>query len=268
MRNDKTTFPAEISVTEFTGLEGERRLLTVIDVSERHAIQKMRQAFVAMVSHELRTPLTSIRGFFSLLDMGAYGKLSDEAQDGAQRAEGNVVRLITLINDLLDLERMESGSFSISAKPVSVDAIIKQSLDVVQILAEQKEIAIQTSLLDLTVDADSDRIVQVMVNLLSNAIKFSPPGVNIDVAVHQLEGQAEFRITDRGRGIPEEFQSSIFERFQQVEVADATRRGGSGLGLPISKAIVERHGGTISLVSEPGRGSTFIFTLPLTQPAV
>ena len=264
VRHSQTQFPAEVSVTEFTSSEGERRLVTVMDVTERHEILKLRQAFVAMVSHELRTPLTSIRGFFSLLDMGAYGQLTDEAQDGAKRAETNVVRLITLINDLLDLERMESGSFSIAAKPVSVAAIVQQSLDVVQLLAEQKQIKIETSIEPLTVDADSDRIVQVLVNLLSNAIKFSPSGGRVETKVCRRNSSAEFRVADEGRGIPDQFLSSIFERFQQVEEADATKRGGSGLGLPISKAIVDKHGGSIYVESQPGRGSTFIFLLPLT----
>ncbi|HEY9684545.1 MAG TPA: ATP-binding protein [Oculatellaceae cyanobacterium] len=261
-RKNGASFPVEVSLTEFLDAEGERRLLTVVDVTARHEVRRLRQAFVAMVSHELRAPLTSIRGFFSLLDMGAYGELSKDALEGAQRAESNTVRLISLINDLLDLEKMESGSFAISPKVTDVRSVVDDALGSVSTSAEQKNINIDTDVQELEVELDSGRIVQVLVNLLSNAIKFSAENSRVKVRVFENGAFAEFSVADEGRGIPAHLTSSIFEKFQQVEEADATVRGGSGLGLPISKAIIERHHGRIWVESSAGKGSTFYFQIP------
>ncbi|HEY9758419.1 MAG TPA: ATP-binding protein [Oculatellaceae cyanobacterium] len=261
-RKNGASFPVEVSLTEFLDAEGERRLLTVVDVTARHEVQRLRQAFVAMVSHELRAPLTSIRGFFSLLDMGAYGELSKDALEGAQRAESNTVRLISLINDLLDLEKMESGGFAISPKVTDVRSVVDDALGSVSASAKQKNINIDRDVPELEVELDPGRIVQVLINLLSNAIKFSPENTQVKVQVLANGAFAEFSVSDEGRGIPSHLTSSIFEKFQQVEEADATVRGGSGLGLPISKAIVERHQGRIWVESSAGNGSTFYFQIP------
>jgi PAS domain S-box-containing protein len=261
-RRKGASLPVEVSLTEFLDAEGERRLLTVIDVTARHEVMRLRQAFAAMVSHELRAPLTSIRGFFSLLDMGAYGDLSKDAQEGAQRAESNTVRLITLINDLLDLEKIESGGFAISPKREDVRKAVDEAVDSVRTSSQQKNIEVEKDVPPIEIDLDSARIVQVLINLLSNAIKFSPENGRIWVRVVERDALAEFSVRDEGRGIPAHLTSSIFEKFQQVEEADATVRGGSGLGLPISKAIVERHHGRIWVESDAGKGSTFYFQIP------
>jgi signal transduction histidine kinase len=223
----------------------------------------LRQAFVAMVSHELRAPLTSIRGFFSLLEMGAYGEVSAPILQDAKRAENNSVRLITLVNDLLDLEKVESGMLSITPAPVAVALLVEQAIDSVKILAQEKNVRLEVSCSSLVINVDTHRIVQVLVNLLSNAIKFSNSGSSVELKVGSDTTFAKFEVRDSGRGIPDRFKNLIFEKFQQVEESDATIRGGSGLGLPISKAIVERHGGAIWVDTEMGKGSTFSFRLPL-----
>jgi PAS domain S-box-containing protein len=259
----KKEFPAELTISDFPGAERDRYLAIVLDVTERVEIQRMRQAFVAMVSHELRSPLTSIKGYLSLIDIGAFGPLSPEVVDGAQRSERNVVRLITLINDLLDLQKMEEGMLSISPQVTNVGTILTQSLDAVRVLAQERGVRIEMPSADWELKVDAGRIIQVMVNLLSNAIKFSPANERITVQVGKDIHNARFRVIDRGRGIPPRFKEAIFERFQQVSDSDSTKLGGTGLGLAICKAIVERHGGSIGVESEEGRGSAFWFQVPL-----
>lgn len=263
LRKSGDSLPVEISFTKFEDTRGKRQLVTVVDVSIHHEINRLRQAFVTMVSHELRAPLTSIRGFFSLLEMGAYGDVSAPILQDAKRAENNSVRLITLVNDLLDLEKVESGILSITRAPAAVASIIEQAVDSVKLLAQEKNVRIEVSCPLLVINVDAHRIVQVLVNLLSNAIKFSNAGSSIQITADSDTTFAKFEVRDRGRGIPDRFKNLIFEKFQQVEESDATIRGGSGLGLPISKAIVERHGGTIWVETEVGKGSTFSFRLPL-----
>jgi PAS domain S-box-containing protein len=263
LRKSGESLPVEISFTKFEDARGKRQLVTIVDVSINHEINRLRQAFVAMVSHELRAPLTSIRGFFSLLEMGAYGEVSAPILQDAKRAENNSVRLITLVNDLLDLEKVESGMLSITPAPVAVALLVEQAIDSVKILAQEKNVRLEVSCSSLVINVDTHRIVQVLVNLLSNAIKFSNSGSSVELKVGSDTTFAKFEVRDSGRGIPDRFKNLIFEKFQQVEESDATIRGGSGLGLPISKAIVERHGGAIWVDTEMGKGSTFSFRLPL-----
>jgi PAS domain S-box-containing protein len=262
VKRDKAEFPIELSVSPITLFVGERRLATLFDITERSEIQKLRQAFVAMVSHELRTPLSSVRGYLTLLAIGAFGDLSEEAKTGADRAEHNVVRLIALINDLLDLEKMESGNLNLDPRDTSSAEIISQSIDAVKQLADEHKVVIERSGTDCPMHVDPGRIVQVLINLLSNAIKYSPADSKVTVDVSKDTDCIEFKVVDKGRGVPEKFKESIFERFQQVENADTRVRGGTGLGLAICKVIVEAHQGTIGVESEPGQGSLFWFKLP------
>jgi PAS domain S-box-containing protein len=253
----------EISFGEFSTSDGKRDLVTLIDVSERHEIQKLRQAFVSMVSHELRTPLTSVKGYLSLIDMGALGETSPELRDGARASERNINRLIGLINELLDLEKLESGRLHMKKASTTVKAIFEQALDSVKVFASDRGIKI-----DLKDDthgpfqADVARIAQVLVNLLSNAIKFSDFENHVLVTTEESEHFIEFSVQDHGPGIDAQDQGSIFERFHQIEKPGQERKDGSGLGLAISKAIVEEHGGEIGVKSEKGKGSCFWFKLP------
>ncbi len=262
VRKDGTEFPVEFSLAEVAAEPADRRLAIVLDVSEREEIRRMRQAFVAMVSHELKTPLTSVRGYLTLLDVGAFGELSPDAQAGAQRAEKNVLRLIALINDLLDLEKMESGNLQVMPAKITLKPILAQALDAVREFAQERQVAIVLPAKDGVLFADSDRLVQVLVNLFSNAVKFSPKGSTVTVTASEDPEGVEIKVSDQGRGVPARFKESIFERFQQVESADGKPGGGTGLGLAICRAIVERHGGTIGVDSEEGRGSTFWVRLP------
>jgi PAS domain S-box-containing protein len=253
----------EFSLGELSTSEGVRDLATILDVTERYEIQKLRQAFVSMVSHELRTPLTSVKGYLSLIDMGAFGQVTKELKDGAAAGERNVGRLINLINELLDLEKLESGKMDIKKTEVFIGDLFEQSLDAVRVFAQEKAVTLKTE--DLTtnlISADPARIVQVLINLLSNAIKFSSAGSFVKMTAQQNDQCFEISIKDEGAGIPREYRESIFERFQQVDAAGTNRREGTGLGLAICKAIIEQHGGEIGVESELQRGSRFWFRLP------
>jgi two-component sensor histidine kinase len=207
----------------------------------------------------LRTPLTSIRGSLGLLASGVGGALSDEAVEVVAIAERNAVRLMALINDILDLERLETGTIELRFAQVRVGSILRRAMESLPALGHQHGITVEAPEVSSMIWADADRIVQVVVNLLSNAVKFSPPGGVVTIGVGLRDSWVEFRITDRGRGVPVADRRAIFERFRQVETSDAREMGGTGLGLAICKSIVEQHGGTIGVESEEGGGSTFWF---------
>ncbi len=243
------------------------------DISERKEIDRLKRDFVAMVSHDLRTPLTSVQGFLSLLSVDAYGNLSASGKQSLQLTESSVTRLISLVNDLLDIEKMESGMLSLQVESCSIDEIFRRSIESVKTIAEQKAISIVSSVQsNPEIKADRDRITQVVVNLLGNAIKFSPEGSKIFLSSKDSNGSVEIFVRDFGRGVPSEQAQIIFNRFKQVELIDEKKKGGSGLGLAISKAIVECHGGSIGVESfdatmeSPDRaGSRFWFRLPNTS---
>jgi PAS domain S-box-containing protein len=259
VRGDK--FPVQLTLSPLK--MGENELVIMLDMTERYEIQRMRQAFVAMVSHELRTPLTSVSGFCTLLSMGAFGDITSAAQTEANKAEQNIKRLISLINDLLDLEKLESGTISVVKAPCDLQTIFDQSLNAVSMFAQKRNVSIDMSgAKGIELLGDSDRLVQVLVNLISNAVKFSQEGQKVLVTAQQLPEWIEVKVIDQGRGIPVRYKEAIFERFQQVEVADGKAKGGTGLGLPICKAIAEQHGGSIGVESEEGKGSTFWFRIP------
>ena len=262
-RKNGEVFRFELSFFELWTPEGRRFAGNIRDISDRRKLEKMKKEFVATVSHELRTPLTSIRGSLSLLAGGALGDLPDEALEVVRIAERNTLRLIALINDILDLERLEAGKLEIEIRPTSLADIVARSLESVRGLADQGGITLVADSTTAIVLADQDRMVQVLVNLLSNAIKFSERGAEVMVqASPPQQGFVEVAVVDRGRGIPASHRDLLFQRFQQVETSDARKKGGTGLGLAISKAIVEQHGGTIRVESELGKGSTFTVRLP------
>lgn len=224
--------------------------------------QRVKQAFTAMISHELRTPLSSVRGFLELLSMGALGDVSSRITDQSERVQANVERLIKLINDLLDLEKMEAGKMKMAPEAVSLEAAVQRSLSSVEFLCETYKVKVEISNLNFTVFADENRLEQVLVNLLSNAIKFSPANEIVSVTARK-EGQwVEIQVEDGGRGVPDEHKNSIFESYKQIEISDGTTRGGTGLGLPICKLIVEQLGGSIGVKNAAQQGSIFWFRLP------
>jgi PAS domain S-box-containing protein len=245
--------------------DSENALFCVVhDISERKRIENLKQEFVAMVSHELRTPLTSVQGFLSILSAGAYAELSKPGAESLAMAEENVGRVINLVNDILDVEKLESGMLSLEIANTSLNKVINDSLNSVTALADQKDLTlVYNAPSDLVVRADGDRITQVLINLLSNAIKFSPEGKKVEVIVRDLGTEAEVSVIDQGRGVPPAERAEIFERFHQVQVVDGKSHRGTGLGLAISKALIEQHGGTIGVVDgRSGVGSHFWFRLP------
>jgi signal transduction histidine kinase len=222
-------------------------------------VERLKNGFLSTVSHELRTPLTSIRGSLGLLASGAVGTLSDEVVQVVAIAERNAVRLIALINDILDLERLETGTIELQFAQVSVQSVVARAMESLLPIGQTHGVTVAAPETSAMIWADADRIVQVLVNLLSNAVKFSPPGGVVTIDIGRGENWVEFRVTDHGRGVPAEHRQTIFERFRQVETSDAREKGGTGLGLAICKSIVEQHGGTIGVDGEEGHGSSFWF---------
>lgn len=232
------------------------------NITERKEIERLKQEFVAMVSHDLRTPLTSIQGFLTLLGTGMYGELSTGGLDNLNMADSNIRRLIALITDLLDIEKMESGKLKMDVMDITMDDVFERSTHAVAGFSQQQGVVLCVVPSQARLYADPDRLVQVVVNLISNAVKFSAQGQTVIVNAVETPDYVEVHVADKGRGIPSQFKESIFERFQQVESSDAKKKGGSGLGLAICKAIVEGHHGTIGVESEEGQGSVFWFRIP------
>ncbi len=222
-----------------------------------------KQELLSIVSHDLRSPLSSIHVTLTLLSEGVFGKLSDKAQVAVQGAEGSATRLIALINDLLDVEKMQSGTLTLNRKQTAAIELMDQAEQAVLALAKKSDIEITVVETDLVLNVDGDRITQVLTNLLSNAIKFSPAHSKITMTAQRIDKEVEFRVKDEGRGIPQEFIRTIFDPYGQVKAEDSARGRGTGLGLSICKSFVEAHGGLIGAFSEEGKGSTFWFRLPL-----
>ncbi|MDZ4833982.1 MAG: ATP-binding protein [Candidatus Melainabacteria bacterium] len=235
------------------------------DISERKKLERLKRDFIAMVSHDLKTPLTSIQMVHSLLAANAFGELNEEGHESLDIADENVSRLIKLVNDLLDVERIESGELDLNRVPCPISSVVTSAVQGVLAIAEKDGIAINTSVLkpDLSVQIDRDRITQVLVNLIGNAIKFSQPGQTIEVGIKRLETEVVIEVKDSGRGIAADQLELIFERFKQTDAIEDRKKGGTGLGLAICKAIVERHHGRIGVDSEAGKGSLFWFRLPI-----
>jgi PAS domain S-box-containing protein len=232
------------------------------DITERRELERMKSEIVSVVSHELRTPLTSIRGALGLL---SGGLLRSQPEKGARMLEiavSNTDRLVRLINDILDLERLESGKMNMEKQTCNAADLMTQAVDNVRELAEKAGVTLSVSLHSARLWVDPDRIIQSLINLLSNAIKFSPRGKTVWLSATPQADQILFQVKDQGRGIPQEKRESIFERFQQVDASDRREKGGTGLGLPITRSIVQQHGGRIWVESTLGQGSTFFFTLP------
>ncbi len=263
-REDGATFAAELTVTPVRG-EGPPRLTAFVrDISERKEVERMKNEFVSTVSHELRTPLTSIRGSLGLLEGGIMGELPASALDMVRIARTNTERLIRLINDILDLEKMEAGKLELKLQAVEPAEVVEATFSGVRAMADGAKVALRAEVAGApAVRADRDRLIQVLTNLLSNAIKFSPPGAGVVVrAEADSGGGVRFSVTDEGPGISPEQRGRLFGKFQQLDGSDTRSKGGTGLGLAISQAIVEQHGGRIEVHAGPeGRGSTFTFRL-------
>ena len=240
------------------------------DTSEEHRINRLKGEFISTVSHELKTPLTSIIGSLSLLKSDTINQQEALKTNLIDTASRNAERLHLLINDILDLDKIAQGRMAYSFKPIEVMALIDQALQQNQYLCEKYNVHIKLlNRIDTAyIKADIDRLLQVLGNLLSNAAKFSPEHSNVEINVNQQDDNTiTLSIVDYGLGIPDAFHDKIFQRFSQYDGSDIKRVGGTGLGLNISKAIVEAHQGNITFTTEVNEGSTFEIHLPLFQSA-
>jgi PAS domain S-box-containing protein len=283
LRRDGTTFDAQLTGSHITYKGSGARMTVVRDISEWKRVDRMKSEFVSTVSHELRTPLTAIRGSLGLLEGGVVGPLTARASELVRIAVGNTDRLVRLINDMLDLDKMEAGKLELRLTSLTPAGIIRAAVDGIHAMAEQYDIQLVEHVTALReVEGDRDRVLQVLTNLLSNAIKFAPAGSTVEIfatdedadasadAARTIPGASRaglpvvrFAVENPGPGIAPAEMDRLFRRFQQLDSSDTRRRGGTGLGLAISKAIVEQHGGTIGAESEPGRTTVFWFELPV-----
>ena len=282
IRKDRSVFDQKLvmvkaydSEQKFSGHYGFMK-----DISQRREIQRLKDEFISVVSHELRTPLTSIRGSLGLLAGGVLQTRPQQAQRMLQIAINNSDRLIRLINDILDIERIESGEVQMNKQICDIVSLINSVVEVMQEIAQKAEITLSVNSVSAHIWADPDRIIQVLTNLLSNAIKFSPPGSTVWLTaevksgkIQQQEGNISHSFTphvliqvrDQGRGIPYDKLESIFGRFQQVDTSDSRKKGGTGLGLAICRTIMHQHSGFIWAQSIEHQGSTFYCQIPLFQ---
>ncbi|MDH3326869.1 MAG: ATP-binding protein [Gammaproteobacteria bacterium] len=263
-RKDGTLFPIELSV-DVSEVAGEKMFTAVVrDISRQKKIEQLKQNFVSSVSHELRTPLTAIKGSVGLIASGKLGLVLDEQSKSLMDiTRRNIDRLESLINDLLDFEKLESGSIELVLAPVKVTEILVDSIAVNQHYATSTNIGfVSAGGVDALVNVDAGRIAQVMANLLSNAAKFSPAGGEVTVGASRKDDMIYFYVSDNGDGVPEEFGDKMFDRFTQADSSDKKKKGGTGLGMAISKAIIEKHQGEIGFNSELGKGTEFYFLLP------
>jgi PAS domain S-box-containing protein len=260
VRDDKTIVDVLLSAT-WSAKDGVV-FCVAHDITQTKATERLQQDVVHMVSHDLKTPLNAISNFHELAENGVYGELAPKSLEQIKRAKRSTERMLTLIKDLLDIERMKSGMLQLELQPVSLDTAIEQAIESVENLAERNFISIETVSTNLIIVADGARLIQIIINLLSNAIKFSPPHSKIQITVKRDQDYIALLVADNGRGIPEEFQKTIFDRFSQTQASDATTHGGSGLGLAICKALIELHGGDIDVTSTVGKGSVFRVRIP------
>jgi len=262
-RADGSGFPAEYVLTPI--LEQGRfsgSVLSFRDISQRSALDQLKDEFISTVSHELRTPLTSIRGALGLLSSGLLGEINEKAANLLRIAVANSDRLVRLINDILDLERIQSGREPLAFRAVQLGDVVRQAIDGMQPVADAAGVQLIHDTVKAEIMADPDRLLQVLTNLLSNAIKFSSPNTTVSIMLRPGNTGVTLSVIDHGRGIPADKLESIFGRFQQVDASDSRQKGGSGLGLAICRTIVLQHSGRIWAERNPVRGSTFRVFLP------
>ncbi|WP_299490248.1 PAS domain S-box protein [Acaryochloris sp. IP29b_bin.137] len=288
-RRDGTLIPVEYVSTPIRENEViTGAVITFKDISDRQVIERMKDEFISVVSHELRTPLTSIHGSLRMLTSGLLAAHPDKSHRLLEIAVDSTDRLVRLINDILDVERIESGQVTMTKHPCNMADLMTQSTNAMQGMATQMQVHLTVIPLSWLTDVDGDRIVQTLTNLLSNAIKFSYPGGRVELTAQLIpqtppscslvsptavstpfpssdSPQVCIQVRDQGRGIPPDKIDTIFERFQQADSSDARNHEGTGLGLAICQSIVHQHGGQIWVESQLGKGSTFSFTLPVQQ---
>jgi signal transduction histidine kinase len=233
----------------------------------RQVLDKLKRDFTNMITHDLRAPLASASIYMENLRSGSYGKLSEKGEESALRQVHSFKQLVTMINELLDIEKIESGRMTLSPEPVAAHCVVDAAFDSLRSLAEGASVDVHISCpVEIFVLADRERLIQVVQNLVSNAIKFSPAQSTVSISCLSKDGQAEFRVADNGPGISPDRHTVLFDRFQQLDKSRQSMMPGTGLGLSICKAIVEQLGGTIGVMSEEGHGSCFWLKIPLAHP--
>jgi PAS domain S-box-containing protein len=239
-----------------------------IDITDRVEMERLKNEFISVVSHELRTPLTSVRASLGLIDGGVVGEVPEEMKALVHIAKEGSDRLVRLLNDLLDMERIESGRFDFRMGPADLVMITRRAVESSRALGEERKIELVTSydVETAPVMADSDRIHQVINSLISNATKFSPEGATVELSLKRNGLFFRVAVVDFGAGIPSEFRGRVFEKFAQADSSTTRAHGGAGLGLSIARSIVERHGGGIGFDSDAGQGTAFYFDLPARIP--
>jgi PAS domain S-box-containing protein len=267
LRRDGLELACEWTLTPLS--DDEHRVNSIVlqgrDITQQRAAERVRSEFTSTLSHELRTPLTSILGSLQLLTSGALGDMDKDQAELVEVAERNGQRLLDLINEVLDIEKIESGRLTLVPEPMPLDQLLNESLRLNQGYADRfrANLALHGSVPGVLVRADRKRLMQVMTNLLSNAAKFSPPNSAVDVNVSLRDAMVRVEVSDRGPGIPEAFRPRIFGRFAQADSADSRIKGGTGLGLAISKRLIELMQGRIGFEDRPGGGTTFFFEMPV-----
>ena len=264
LRKDGSEVPIEIGLNPLRTSEGEFVLSSILDVSPRLEIDRIRNEFVSTVSHELRTPLTSIRGSLGLLQSGAMGALPENAAAMVAIAYKNSGRLVRIINDILDIGTIESGKLALKMSIVPLAELLQQSVEGNAGLAEKCGVrfVLEPVCADDRVMADPDRLMQVVANLLSNAAKFSLPGAEVRIRVRPGSTTMRVEVEDSGTGIPEAFKAHIFAKFAQADASATRRFEGTGLGLSIARKLMEAMGGSIGFDSIVDQGSVFYIELP------
>jgi len=263
-RKEGSFYEAEVHV-QSAFFQGRHVLVHIaLDETERTRVERMKSEFISKVSHELRTPLTSIRGAVGLLNAGAVGELPEKAAKMVKIADSNAARLARLVNDILTLEKSVAGQLTIDSRAVAVEDLLDQALESHAQYADKHKVRFVKDPVPagLAVMADPGRLMQVLANLLSNAAKFSPPGGTVTLRAQEHGSGVRFEVEDTGCGIPENFRARIFEKFAQADSSINRRYEGSGLGLTITKQLIEAMGGRVWFESAVGRGTSFFFELP------
>lgn len=268
-RPDGAAFPLEVSLSVVPFVKSPQFLAICRDISERREVERLKGEFVATVSHELRTPLTSIAGSLGLVTGGAVGAIPPKAFRLIQIAHSNSARLVRLVNDILDIEKIEAGRMVFDLKPLDLGLVVQRAVRDNAGFAAEYGVRVDQARVPAgsLVLADEDRLIQVITNLLSNAVKFSPRNGVVRLCVDVIGDRYRISVADDGSGIPEAFRQRIFTKFAQADNSDARQKSGTGLGLSIVREIVQRLGGEVSYESEVGKGTVFHVDLPAAEQA-
>jgi PAS domain S-box-containing protein len=264
LRKDGSEVPIEIELNPLHTSEGEFVLCSIVDLSQRRDIERMRTDFVSTVSHELRTPLTSISGSLALLQSGVMGALPDKATEMVRIAYSNSGRLVRIINDILDIGKLEAGRLELRLRSMPLADLLRQSVEANLSYAEKCGVRflLDEEAVNDPVLVDPDRFMQVLANLLSNAAKFSPPGADVLIRARTRAAKLRVEVEDHGPGIPETFQARVFEKFAQADASTTRPFEGTGLGLSIARKLIEAMGGSIGFTTRVGQGTVFHLELP------